>query len=404
VFVFFCSIFQFTELPFHLICFCSGASLRLHVLEEEHDQHSWTSAPGNINLEHWASSTPIDAFPFRHGFYDVIGNVWQWTETPIDEFAGFKVHPVYDDFSAPTFDTRHNLIKGGSWISTGNEATFLARFAFRRHFFQHAGFRYIESNAPIYFRPDTVERDPKVAVAVEAHFGPDYLNVPNFSAALASLVGARTKALGKPTGRVMDMGCGAGRATFELARHFTYSLGLDFSTRFFRVAVDLKARGLVHCSLPEEGDRTVDVCRVISEVAPHITADVMDRSEFLQGDACNLDQRYKAFDVVVAANLLEHCYAPRNFLNEIHRRINYGGLLVIASTYAWDESVTPRAEWLGGTVGSEPSAEIVKRLLVDSGHFVHLANESCQLPMVLREQARKFSHTLSHVMFFERCE
>jgi formylglycine-generating enzyme required for sulfatase activity len=43
------------------------------------------------------------------------GNVWQWTETPIDEFQGFRVHPVYDDFSVPTFDTRHNIIKGKAW-------------------------------------------------------------------------------------------------------------------------------------------------------------------------------------------------------------------------------------------------------------------------------------------------
>ena len=60
---------------------------------------------------------------FRFGdFYDVIGNVWQWTETPITGFKGFEVHPYYDDFSTPTFDAKHNLIKGGSWISTGNEA------------------------------------------------------------------------------------------------------------------------------------------------------------------------------------------------------------------------------------------------------------------------------------------
>jgi formylglycine-generating enzyme required for sulfatase activity len=55
-------------------------------------------------------------------FCDVIGNVWQWTRTPIMPFKGFEVHPLYDDFSVPTFDGRHNLIKGGSWIATGNEA------------------------------------------------------------------------------------------------------------------------------------------------------------------------------------------------------------------------------------------------------------------------------------------
>ena len=86
----------------------------------------------------------VRSIPSRQGkLYDVIGNVWQWTETPIYPFDGFEVHPYYDDFTAPTFDTRHNLIKGGSWISCGNETLGSARYAFRRHFFQHAGFRYV---------------------------------------------------------------------------------------------------------------------------------------------------------------------------------------------------------------------------------------------------------------------
>jgi len=51
---------------------------------------------------------------YRHGErFDVVGNVWQWTETPIYPFDNFKVHPLYDDFTAPTFDGQHNLIKGG---------------------------------------------------------------------------------------------------------------------------------------------------------------------------------------------------------------------------------------------------------------------------------------------------
>lgn len=56
-----------------------------------------------------------------------LGNVWQWNETPMHPLDGFKVHPLYDDFTTPTFDTRHNLILGGSWVSTGNEATTKAR-------------------------------------------------------------------------------------------------------------------------------------------------------------------------------------------------------------------------------------------------------------------------------------
>ncbi len=134
---------------------------------------------------------------------------------------------------------------------------------------------------------------------------------------------------------------------------------------------------------------------------------------------------YKAFDIVVASQLLEHCYAPRNFLCEIHRRVNAGGLLVVASTYAWDAAVTPRDEWLGGDESNAgagananaaeapaqeaasassavSSADAVRALLTAEGRFVELAAEQCDLPFVVREQARKFTHGVAHVMFFER--
>jgi 5-histidylcysteine sulfoxide synthase len=104
-----------------------------------------TVAPANIHLDHYASPCPVNQF--QHGeLYDGVGNVWQWTETPIYPFDGFMVHPIYDDFTTPTYDNRHNIIKGGSWISCGNEALSSSRYAFRRHFFQHAGFRYVISN------------------------------------------------------------------------------------------------------------------------------------------------------------------------------------------------------------------------------------------------------------------
>jgi len=123
------------------------------------DQPYWKNAPGNINMEHFQSPCPVDKFRFDK-FYDLIGNVWQWTETPINGFDGFKIHPAYDDFSTPTFDTKHNLIKGGSWISTGNEANGSSRYAFRRHFYQHAGFRYVESLNAVAIPQNIYETDP----------------------------------------------------------------------------------------------------------------------------------------------------------------------------------------------------------------------------------------------------
>src|SRR5690554_985174 len=112
------------------------------------DELTTSPAAANIHLDGWASPCPVTQFP--HGdFSDVVGNVWQWTETSIYPFNGFQVHQLYDDFTTPTYDGKHNLLKGGSWISCGNESRLSSRYAFRRHFFQHAGFRYVVSNAAV---------------------------------------------------------------------------------------------------------------------------------------------------------------------------------------------------------------------------------------------------------------
>merc|ERR1719152_342471 len=76
-----------------------------------------------------------------------MGNVWEWCGDDFHPLDGFRVHPLYDDFSTPCFDGAHNMIMGGSWASTGNEASAFARFHFRPHFFQHAGFRLTTSAA-----------------------------------------------------------------------------------------------------------------------------------------------------------------------------------------------------------------------------------------------------------------
>jgi 5-histidylcysteine sulfoxide synthase/putative 4-mercaptohistidine N1-methyltranferase len=361
------------------------------------DQPWWQQAPGNINLAHWSSSCPVDRFPCGD-FYDLLGNVWQWTETPIYPFHGFRIHPWYDDFSTPTFDTRHNLIKGGSWISTGNEATRDSRYAFRRHFFQHAGFRYVESSAPLEFHQDQYETDSLAAQYCDAHYGPEHFGVANFPATCAALCGQLMA--GRPMGRALDLGCAVGRASFELARTgFRQVTGLDFSTRFFRLAARMQEEGYLRYAFPEEGE-IVSFHEVgLAELG---LADVRERVDFSQADACNLPEKFTGYDLVLAANLIDRLYSPRRFLSTIHERINPGGLLVITSPYTWLEEYTKKEEWLGGYKEAGENVTTLDGLTAALAPRFRRLGEPRDLPFVIRETRRKFQHTLAEVTVWEK--
>ncbi|CAI5719402.1 unnamed protein product [Peronospora destructor] len=104
-----------------------------------------TATGKNLNWS-YLSLSPVDAMPpTTRGFHDVFGNAWEWCEDMFSALPGFRVHPYYDDFSEPCFDGEHHVIMGGSFASAGgNGASKFARYHFRPHFFQHAGFRVVE--------------------------------------------------------------------------------------------------------------------------------------------------------------------------------------------------------------------------------------------------------------------
>ena len=254
-------------------------------------------------------------------FFDIVGNVWQWTETPITGFDGFQVHPYYDDFSTPTFDTQHNLIKGGSWISTGNEATRDSRYAFRRHFFQHAGLRYVESEQPLAMPEAMYETDAAVSQYCEAHYGKTYFDVPNFSAHAARRPVSNTRKAARGARPWTWAARWAGRRSSWPGSSSSVT-GIDFSARFIRVALQLKEKGNAHFELVEEGE-------VVSYHEARLSDagldGVAERVEFFQGDATNLKPQFTGYDLVLAANLLDRLYDPKRFLETIHERLKPGG-------------------------------------------------------------------------------
>ena len=310
------------------------------------DQHEWKKAPGNVNLEHFASSCPVDMFP-QGPLFDIVGNVWQHTANPMYPYSGYRVQPYYDDFSMPTFDGRHMCMKGGAWISTGNEATRDARFAFRRHFHQFIGIRYIEPMSD-----DDVEREPHKAVnvgvdpEVEAttHFayGEGVCGVANANPKIAAvaLSAFRTHAaadVAARSQRALDLYCGAGRVSFELTSSFQEVVGSDFTARKLMPAFAMRERGDTGYFARTVPNADAPTQRTTVEAKAFSWASTYERATFFQADPSNMHAHMTNFDLIVAFNVLENTHSPYLVPRHLLSRLNVGGILVVASSFAWSE-------------------------------------------------------------------
>jgi hypothetical protein len=225
----------------------------------------------NLNMA-YSSHNPVDYFPpSQTGHHDTVGNAWEWTEDHFNPLKGFETHHIYEDFSTPCFDGKHSIIVGGSFMSTGDEASVFARFHFRPHFLQHSGFRLVASDndAPAThlqlgsFDGQAAARDAAAAAAkVEADVVTDgnvyetddllhmYLGLhfplsgsmgnakpimehdespihglrfpQRVAELLCSLNPVRTN------NRALDIGCAVGGSSFELAKSFDHVEAFDF--------------------------------------------------------------------------------------------------------------------------------------------------------------------------------
>ena len=172
---------------------------------------------------------------------------------------GFKIHPYYDDFSTPCFDGKHEMILGGSFISTGDEATAHARFHFRPHFFQHAGFRVVDplragnDGAVVHLAEHggkEREHETSWESRVHAAFAPVQDLLPR-GVSVASLhreyLPERVRhwqeslKLGKE--RALDIGCGPGGLSHALAAMYREVIGVDLSAAAIEGARRLFAAG-----------------------------------------------------------------------------------------------------------------------------------------------------------------
>lgn len=322
----------------------------------------------NHNLV-YGSSAPVDMYPPNElGFYDVFGNVWQWTE---DEFNGLSedTHMLYDDFSTPTYDGKHNVILGGSWISTGDEASRFARYAFRRHFLQHAGFRMARTvekrnkkielptrivNTEVYVRGQGVEEkklrlDPNKIQPIyvpstnkQYHFEtPDALKGimeqefgyrKSFPVAIADHCKDLAKNNGLETKMALWIGAGCGRGPMLLTNMFKQVLAIDVVGRFLDTAAEIQ-QGNDVCIVTEDG-RTINAC-LDKNAKP-------ERVTFKQFTWIPNEVGINQYNLTVLT-FLERTQQPKAWLLRLSEITTKNGLVVIASPSGiWDvESLHP---------------------------------------------------------------
>lgn len=108
-------------------------------------------ATDRINCNHrlgYTSPVGLSDQVSDYGCYDLLGNVWEWTNSWFRPYPGFQAYP-YRGYSAVYFDDGHRVLRGGSWATR----PWALRPSFRNWYEPHVrelfmGFRCVVSQSP----------------------------------------------------------------------------------------------------------------------------------------------------------------------------------------------------------------------------------------------------------------
>ena len=204
---------------------------------------------------------------------------------------------------------------------------------------------------------------------------------------------------------VLDLGCGAGRTSFDLAARNPGALvlGLDIHLGLLRLA-RRAARGLV--DYPRRRIGLVYDRRRFAVRLPGA-----DRVDFWACDASALPFADGAADLVAALNLLDCVADPASLLAELSRVLSSGGRLLLSTPYDWSSHATQPAQWIGGhsqRADHQGAGEVFLRILLRQGAHANaveglaLVAEDAGFPWHTRLHERSTVTYSTHLLALEK--
>ena len=246
-------------------------------------------------------------------------------------------------------------------------------------------------NIRINMDKNIYESDALVSQYCEFHYGDEYFGVKNFLQNAVEQLKPFVEDI--KTHKALDLGCSVGRSSFELANIFDSVTAIDYSHNFINTAKNLQNENSIQYNVPVEGDinesKNIDLNRL------HLSKN-KSRVKFLQGDALNLDDSLQNFDLIFCSNLIDRLENPIIFLEEIKKRLNDNGLLVILSPYTWLEEYTPKNNWLGGYYKEDKKVLTLCKLKNELHPTLDLLDRF-DVEFVIKETKRKFQHSISEM-------
>ena len=183
-------------------------------------------------------------------------------------------------------------------------------------------------------------------------------------------------------GLALDLGCGVGRLSFELARWHQQVIGLDLNFQLVAAAACIQRTQQLDYERRLRGQQFTRVTQPWS--AP---SNVL----FLVADALDPPFAAASFDTVAALNLLDNVNVPLVLLSQMDALLRSGGTLLLASPYEWRSDISEVSQWLENadqdaamTLRQILSAQLIPQLPLN----YQITAELAELPWVLRQHQR----------------